>query len=82
MPDGRVPPVRVVPPFDVAEDRNPGLGLRVKDASVQKLALESGKEVLSHRVVVRVTDRAARRSDAHLTAALPEGQSRVNSIGT
>src|SRR6516164_10117931 len=46
----------IVPPFDVAEDRHPGLGLRCEAAAGQQLAFQCGEEALAHGVVVGVTD--------------------------
>ena len=72
-----VPTVRVVPALDEVEDRDAGLGLRAEAVAIEQLAFERGEEALAHRVVVSVADRAHRRPDAGLAAALAEGDRRV-----
>ena len=69
--------VRVVPAFDEFEDRHPGFDLCLEPVTVEELALERREEALTHRVIVRVAHAAHRRTHAHLTAALPEGDRRV-----
>lgn len=64
--------VRIVPAFNVPEDRRAGLGRRVPPPPIDEFRLERGKEALGHRVVVAVADRAVRRDDAEFLAALPE----------
>src|ERR1700722_1008527 len=53
----------VVPTFDVAEDRHPGLCLRGEPPACQQFAFERGKEALAHGVVIRavVQSRSADR---------------------
>ena len=65
-------PSRVVPTFDVSEQRDPRRGLSLETAAIDKLAFEAGKEALGHRVVVSIADATCRRADAHLQAALAE----------
>ena len=63
--------VRVIPPFDVLEDRHAGLGLRRERALVDELAFEGGEEALGHRVVGAVANRTHRRDDAHSRQRFP-----------
>ncbi len=69
-----VPPVGVVPAFDVTEDRHPGLGVGPETAPVDQLTLQRRKETFGHRIVVGAAHRAAGRLDAQFLAALPEGE--------
>jgi hypothetical protein len=73
----RVPPVRVVPAFDEAEDGDPRLGLRVEAPAIQQFTFQRRKEALRHRVVVGTADGPAGGADAHRFAALAEGEGRV-----
>jgi len=72
-----VPPARVVPAFDPAEDSQTRLGLALEAAPVEQLAFETREEALGHGVVVGVSDRAHRRTHAHLPAAVAEGDAGV-----
>ncbi len=67
----------IVPALDEVEDRHAGLGLGVKRLLIEQLALERGKEALTHRVVVAVGHGAHGRSNPGLLAAQPEGDRRV-----
>ena len=55
-----VPSARVIPGFDVVEDRHLGLCLRSKTPLLQEFTLERGEEALAQRVVVAVADRSHR----------------------
>jgi hypothetical protein len=77
LPERAVPPARVVPALDVAEQRYARLGLGRPTVPIDQLALERGEEALGHRVVVGVAHGAHRRPHAHLLAALAEGDAGV-----
>ena len=62
--------VRIVPPFDVAEERESGFGVRGKTMSREALDFEGGEEALGHGVVVRIADSSHTWPHAHLRAAL------------
>ena len=64
--------MQVVPALDPRKDRCPDLGLRLEPTPIEQLLLEGSEEALGHGVVVVITDRAHRRHDAHLLAALAE----------
>src|SRR5262245_30927965 len=53
-----VAPPRVVPAFDVVEDRELGRGACHEPASIEQLTLESREEALAQGVVVRIAHRA------------------------
>src|SRR5579872_2780968 len=67
----------VVPTFDVAEDRHPGLCLRSEPPARQQFAFERGKEALAHGVVIGIAYRSHGRADAGLMTATTERQSRI-----
>src|SRR5215471_18828987 len=67
----------IVPPFDVAEDRHPGLGLRCKPSLCEQLAFQGREEALAHGVIVRIADGSHGRSYAGLATTAAEGQSRI-----
>src|SRR5262249_39058410 len=75
--EGGVATVRVVPALDEFEDGQARLNLGVEALAIEELALERREEALTERVVVRVADGSHRRPDAHLAAALAEGERRV-----
>lgn len=66
--------MRIVPALDEPEDGEFRFGLGAEPPPIEELAFQGGEEAFRERVVVRVADRAARGSDAHLGAALPEGE--------
>jgi len=68
---------RVVPTFDVAEQRKPRLGFRPEASAVDQLAFEAREEALRHRVVVGVAHAARRGPNAELCTALAEGNAGV-----
>jgi hypothetical protein len=68
---------RVVPAFDVAEGRHPGLCQRGELPTCQQFAFESCAEAFAHGVVEGVADRSHGRSDASLTTAATERQSGI-----
>src|SRR5262245_22494272 len=70
-------PSRVVPAFDVAEERDARFSLALEGTAIEQFALETGKEALRHRVVVGVADAAHGRTHAELCAALTERDARV-----
>src|SRR5215467_11688665 len=67
----------IVPPFDVAEDRHPGLGLRCEPVACQQLAFQCGEEAFAHGVVVGVTDRSHGWAHAGFPAAAAERRLRT-----
>src|SRR5690242_1511959 len=67
----------IVPAFDVAEDRHPGLGLRSKPSPCEQLAFQGCEEALAHGVIVRIADGSHGRSYAGLATTAAEGQSRI-----
>ncbi len=68
-----MPSARIVPRFDEIENGHACLGLIPEALSFDQLGLEGGEEALAHRVVVGVTDRAHRKTDACLFAPQAEG---------
>lgn len=64
--------MQVVPAFDPLEYGDAGFGLRLEPTPIEQLLLEGREEAFSHGVVVGITDRAQRRHDPHLLAALAE----------
>ena len=71
---------RVVEAFDELEDGHPRLAVRSEAAPIDQLAFEGGEETLAHRIVVRVADRARRRTNAGFLAAIAESDRRVLGI--
>ena len=69
--------MRVVPTLDPFKHSHLGFRLSFKPTTVQKFALERGKEALGHRVVVGVAHRAHRGHYAGLAASLAKGVARV-----
>jgi hypothetical protein len=69
-----MPAARIVKAFDELEDGDARLGVRPEPPPVEQLTFEGGEEAFRHGIVVSVADRAHRRADAHLAAALAEGQ--------
>ena len=59
----RVPPVRVAPPLEEVEDRDPRLSRGREAPAVEELAFEGREEALRHRVVVGVAHRPHRGAD-------------------
>jgi hypothetical protein len=74
---GRGATMRVVPPLDVFEDGEAGLGLGREAAAVQELALERREETLAVGVIVGVADGPHRGPDTDFPAPEPEGDGRV-----
>ena len=68
-----MPSMRVVPAFDEAEDFSTCGGMAVEFDLIDELAFEGREEALAHCVVVTVSDRSHRGSDAFVEAALSEG---------
>ena len=68
---------RIVEAFDELEDGDTGLAMRSEAATIDELALEGSEETLAHRIVVGVADRACRRTNAGLLAAIAESDRRV-----
>ena len=68
---------RIVEAFDELEDGHPRLAVRSEATSIDQLAFEGGEETLAHRIVVGVADRACRRTNAGLLAAIAESDRRV-----
>jgi hypothetical protein len=64
--------MRVVPALDEIEDGEACLGVGPEGVAVDELALERGKEALTHRIVVAIAGRAHGRPDSHFFASFPE----------
>src|SRR5688572_29805325 len=75
--DARMAPSRVVPAFDVREERPPRLRFRSEAVAADELALERCKEALGHCVVVGVADAAHRCAHAHFLTPFTECDARV-----
>ena len=73
MPEGRVPPMRIVPAFDVAKDLQLRLAGRLETVFREQLRFERGEKALGHRAIIRIAARAHRGPDAEHLAAVPEG---------
>ena len=71
--EGRVAACGIVEAFDELKDGDLRLAVRSEAASIDQLAFESGEETFAHRIVVGVADRACRRTNAGLLAAIAEG---------
>jgi hypothetical protein len=69
--------MRVVPTFDPGKHSHLRFRLRLEATTAEQLTLKRGEEALRHRVVVGITDRAHRRHDVRLLAALAERVARV-----
>src|SRR5678815_3663594 len=76
-PERGVTASRVVPSLDLSEQSHARLGLGLEAPAVDQFAFQARKEALRHRVVVGVADTAHRGTNAHLRAALPEGDAGV-----
>ena len=61
----RMPPAGVVPTLDPGKDRQTCLSLCLTTTPGNQLALETGKETLSHGVVIGIAHRAHRRPYTH-----------------
>ena len=66
--------MRIVPAFDVAEEDEACVRVGREAMLRETLAFEGGEKACRHRVVVRITTRAHRRSDAEELTPLPEGK--------
>ncbi len=55
--------------FDPSKQGQAGFGVGLPTMPGDELAFQSGKEVLGHRVVVRITDRSDGRARTHFLAA-------------
>ena len=64
--------MRIVPPFDVAEERESGFGMRGKAMSREALDFEGGEEAFSHGVIVGIATCAHRWPDAEEFTSLPK----------
>ena len=71
LAEGGVPTAGIVPGFDEVENSHPGLGLIFESFPLDEFGLERGEEALAHGVVIGITDRSHRGSDAGLLAAQP-----------
>jgi len=54
MADGRMPSMRIVPPFNILEDGQFGLSVITKASLVNPLTLKGSKEALTHRIAIAV----------------------------
>jgi len=71
--DGGVPPVGVVEPFEVVEDRGTGLVSGSEGGPVEEFGLEGGEERFGYGVVMGVASPSHRHRDAGGSASSPEG---------
>src|SRR6267378_2034676 len=71
--ESRVTANRVVPAFDVLEDRHAGLRLRLETPAREQLALQRREEALAHGVVVGIAHRSHRGPHLRFLAAKAEG---------
>ena len=69
--------MRIVPRLDEVENGGFGFTLRAESVLNEQRAFERGVGAFIHRIVVAVTTRAHRRSDAGGLAKLREGDGRV-----
>ena len=60
-----MPAVRVVPSFNLGEDRQPGHGLRPSDPAINELTLQRRKEAFRHSVVIGIANGAQAGPDTH-----------------
>jgi hypothetical protein len=70
-------PPRIIPAFDEIKNLHACLSLVSEAGAIEQFALERGKEALTHRVVIRITDTTHRRSDARMLAAEAKGYGRI-----
>ena len=56
--DGRMPAMRIIPPFNVGEDRQARFFMRTEGLAINQFTFEGGEEALAQRVVIAVTSRA------------------------
>ena len=70
-------PARAVPTHNPAEVRQTCLSLCLPTALGNQLALQTGKETLSHGVVIGIAHRAHRRPHTHLLAHIAKGNTGV-----
>ncbi len=68
--DGRMPAMRIIPPFNVGEDSQPRFLVRTERSAIDQLALKGGEEALAKCVVIAVTGRSHRGTHASLTTTL------------
>ena len=68
--DGRMPAMRVIPPFNVGEESQPRFLMRTERSAIDQLTLKGGEEALAQRVVIAVARRSHRGTYASLTTTL------------
>ena len=64
--------VRIVETLNEGKHRTASLDLALEARAIEKLAFEGSEEALTHGVVIRITNRAHRRTHASLAAAATE----------
>ena len=55
--DGRMPAMRIIPPFNVREDDQARFLMCTEAATIAQLTFQGGEETLAHRVVIAVASR-------------------------
>ena len=55
--DGRMPAMRIIPPFNVGEESQPRFLMRTERSAIDQFTLKRGEEALAHRVVIAVASR-------------------------
>ena len=64
----------IIPALDELKDGQAGLGLCAEGFSIEQFTFQGGKEALTQSVVEAVADRAHRRAQVGIPAAMAEGQ--------
>ena len=52
-----MPAMRIIPPFNVGEESQPGFLMRTEGSTIDQLTFKGGEEALAHRVVIAVASR-------------------------
>ena len=65
-----MPAMRIIPPFNVGEDSQPGFLMRTEGSTIDQFTFKGGEEALAHGVVIAVTSRPHRGTHTGLTATL------------
>ena len=64
--DGRMPAMRIIPPFNLREDGQSCLPMRTERSAINQLTLKGSEEALAQRVVIAVASRPIKgRSPPH-----------------
>jgi hypothetical protein len=78
IPEGRVPSLAIVPPFELIHQGLLETLTRGQGATMHGPSLERGKEALHHRIVPAVPASAHARDRLASGESLPVGPARVN----